>query len=121
VWERRLSPAGPFGGVVAAVQHREVLDLAVAFAVVVLGVIAWRRIGAAYGLYSLTSVAMPLSFVSEKIPLWSMQRFAVVVFPAFMALATLARSRRATVVTAAILGAWLCVYVVRWALWYWVA
>ena len=28
-----------------------------------------------------------------------MQRFAVVVFPAFMALATLARSRRAVVVT----------------------
>ena len=30
VWERRLSPAGPLGGIVAAVQHRELLDLAVA-------------------------------------------------------------------------------------------
>ena len=96
VWERRLSPAGPLGGVVAAVQHHELLDLAVAIALIVLGIVAWRRIGAAYGLYALVSVALPLSFVSDKTPLWSMQRFAVVVFPAFMALATLVRSRRGT-------------------------
>jgi hypothetical protein len=121
VWERRLSPAGPLGGVIAAVQQRELLDLGVAVALIVLGVVAWRRIGAAYGLYTLTSVAIPLTFVSDKVPLWSMQRFAVVVFPAFMALATVVRSRRSVLVTAAILGAWLAVYVVRWALWYWVA
>ena len=121
VWERRLSPAGPLGGVVAAVQDRELLDLGVAFALIALGVVAWRRIGPAYGLYTLTSVALPLTFVSDKVPLWSMQRFAVVVFPAFMALATLARSRRAVVITTTILAAGLCVYVVRWALWYWVA
>ena len=83
--------------------------------------VAWRRLGAPYGLYALTSVALPLSFVSDKVPLWSIQRFAVVVFPAFMALATVARSRRATLVVATLLAAWLCVYVVRWALWYWVA
>ena len=83
--------------------------------------VAWRRIGAAYGVYTLVSVAIPLSFVSDKVPLWSMQRFAVVVFPAFMALATMTRGRRAVLVTATILGAWLAVYVVRWALWYWVA
>jgi hypothetical protein len=121
VWERRLSPAGPLGGIVAAVQHRELLDLGVAVALIVLGLVAWRRIGAAYGLYTLTSVLMPLSFVSDKVPLWSMQRFTIVVFPAFMALATLVRSRRAVVVTAVILAAWLCAYVVRWSLWYWVA
>ena len=46
VWERRLSPAGPLGGVVAAVQHRELLDLGVAFALIALGIVAWRRIGA---------------------------------------------------------------------------
>ena len=105
----------------AAVQDRELLDLGVAFALIALGVVAWRRIGPAYGLYTLTSVAIPLTFVSDKVPLWSMQRFAVVVFPAFMALATMVRSRRAVVVTATILAAGLCVYVVRWALWYWVA
>jgi Mannosyltransferase (PIG-V) len=121
VWERRLSPAGPLGGVVAAVQDRELLDLGVAFLLIALGVVAWRRIGPAYGLYTLTSVALPLTFVSDKVPLWSMQRFAVVAFPAFMALATLARGRRAVAITATILAAGLCVYVVRWALWYWVA
>ena len=121
VWERRLSPAGPLGGVVAALQERELLDLGVAVALVVLGIVAWRRIGAAYGLYALTSVALPLTFVSDKVPLWSMQRFAIVVFPAFMALATIARRRAAVIATAAILGAWLAVDVVRWALWYWVA
>jgi hypothetical protein len=121
VWERRLSPAGPLGGVIAAVQHREVLDLAVALALIALGIVAWRRIGAAYGLYTLTSVVIPLTFVSDKTPLWSMQRFAVVVFPAFMALATIAKDRRAVLVTATILAAGLAVYVVRWALWFWVA
>jgi hypothetical protein len=38
-----------------------------------------------------------------------------------MALATVARSRRAVVIISTILAAGLCVYVVRWALWYWVA
>ncbi len=121
VWERRLSPAGPLGGIVAAVQHREVLDLGVAVALIVLGIVAWRRIDAAYGLYTLTSVVIPLTFVSDKMPLWSMQRFAVVVFPAFMALGTIARSRLAVLVTTTILAAGLTVYVVRWALWFWVA
>jgi hypothetical protein len=121
VWERRLSPAGPLGGVIAAVQQREIVDLGVATALIVLGVVAWRRIGAAYGLYTLASVAIPLTFVSDKVPLWSMQRFAVVVFPAFMALSRIVRDRRAVLVTATILGAGLAVYVVRWALWFWVA
>ncbi len=121
VWERRLSPAGPLGGIAAAVQHHEFLDLATAVGIVVLGVVAWRRIGAAYGLYALASVLLPLTFVSNKVPLWSMQRFAVVVFPCFMALATMTRTRRTTISAAAILAAGLCVYVVRWALWDWVA
>jgi len=121
VWERQISPAGPIGGVVAAVQDRQVLDLAVASVVIGLGVVAWRRIGAPYGLYVLASVALPLAVYSHKAPLLSMQRFVIVAFPAFMALATVVRGRRTTVVVAAILGAALGAYVVRWALWYWVA
>jgi hypothetical protein len=57
VWERRLSPAGPLGGVIAAAQEREFLDLGVALALIALGIVAWRRIGPAYGLYTLVSVA----------------------------------------------------------------
>ncbi|MSO95776.1 MAG: hypothetical protein EXQ81_08290 [Thermoleophilia bacterium] len=121
VWERHLSPLGPLGGIVAAVQHRAFLDLALVLGVVVLGVVAWRRIGAAYGLYVLASVALPLTFYSNKAPLLSIERLVVVAFPAFMALATLVRSRRATLVTAVCLGAALTIFVVRWALWYWIA
>ena len=121
VWERHLSPAGPIGGVVAAVQKREVIDLAIAGIVIALGVVAWRRIGVPYGLFVLGSVALPLAVYSHKDPLLSVQRFVVVAFPAFMALATVARSRKATLVTASILGVALIAYVVRWALWYWVA
>lgn len=121
VWERHLSPAGPIGGLVAAVQDRQVLDLAVTGLVLALGVVAWRRIGAPYGLYVLASVAIPLAVYSNKAPLLSMQRFVIVAFPAFMALATIVRSRTATIVTATILSAALVGYVVRWSLWYWVA
>lgn len=121
IWERHVSRLGPLGGIVAGVRHGEILDVAVAVAVVALGIVAWRRLGAPYGLYALGSVALPLTLVSDKIPLWSMQRFAVVVFPAFMALASVARSPRARLLTAAVLAAWLAVDVVRWALWYWVA
>jgi hypothetical protein len=121
VWERHLSPLGPIGGLIAAVQSGQVLGLTTVTLVLVLGVLAWWRIGAPYGLYVLTSVMFPLAVYSQKVPLLSMQRFVVVAFPAFMALATVVRTRRATVVTATILSAVLGVYVVRWALWYWVA
>lgn len=121
VWERQLSPAGPIGGLIAAVQDRQVLDLAVVLVVIALGVAAWRRIGAPYGLYVLVSVAIPLAVYSDKDPLLSMERFVIVAFPAFMALATIVRTRWATFVTAAILATALVGYVVRWALWYWVA
>ncbi len=117
IWERHLSPIGPLGGAIAAVRDVELLDLSVAVALVVLGIVAWRRIGAPYGLYALTSVALPLTFVSDKIPLWSMQRFAVVVFPAFMALAALTPSPRARFALTTVLAALLAVDVVRWSLW----
>ena len=121
VWERQLSPVGPIGGLIAAVQHREALDLVVTCVVIGLGAVAWRRIGAPYGLYVLASVALPLAAYSNKDPLLSMQRFVIVAFPAFMALATIVRTRRSTIVTATILSAALALYVVRWSLWYWVA
>lgn len=121
VWERRLSPAGPLGGIVEAVGEARVLDLAVAVGLVLGGVAAWRLLGAPYGLYTLVSVGIPLSVVAADDPLLSIQRFAVVAFPALMALARLLESRRAAYAVATILAAWSAVYVVRWALWYWVA
>ena len=122
VWERRLSPAGPLGGVVAAVQERELLDLGVAVALIALGIVAWRRIGAAYGLYTLVerrdaahvrlrqgAALVDAAVRGRRLPGVHGARDAG------------AKPAGACVVTATILAAWLCVYVVRWALWYWVA
>ena len=122
VWERHLSPAGPIGGLIAAVQDRQVLDLAVAALVA-----RARRARLAADRCPIRPLCprqrrgAARRRIRSKAPLLSMQRFVIVAFPAFMALATVVRTRRATFVTATILSAALVVYVVRWALWYWVA
>ena len=88
---------------------------------IVLGVIAWRLLGAAYGLFVLLSLAIPLSSPTEDFPLLSMPRFGLGVFPVFLVLGHLARRERvgATIVGA---SAVLCgVSAVRWALDVWVS
>jgi hypothetical protein len=87
----------------------------------VLTVVAWRRFGAPYGLFAAVSLAIPLSVPSERWPLLSVQRFGLVVFPLFMALAVLGSRPRVhtgvVVVSAVLLG----VVSAQWALWQWVA
>ena len=86
-----------------------------------LSVVAWRRLGTAYGLYCLTSLAIPLSVPSSRWPLYSMPRFGLVAFPIFLALAVVGgrpRLHTAILATSAIL---LGVAVSQWALWQWVA
>ena len=88
---------------------------------VALTVIVWRRFGSAYGLYCAVSLAIPLSMPAERWPLVSIPRFGLVVFPFFLALASLGGRPR---VHQAIVGAsaiFLGVAVVQWALWQWVA
>ena len=88
---------------------------------VALTVIAWRRFGAPYGLFAAVSLAIPLSVPSERWPLLSMPRFGVVLFPCFLALATLGgrpRMHTAIIVVSSIM---LGVVVTQWALWQWVA
>ena len=64
---------------------------------------------------------IPLSVPSERWPLLSIQRFGLVVFPLFMALAVLGSRPRVhtgvVVVSAVLLG----VVSAQWALWQWVA
>jgi hypothetical protein len=64
---------------------------------------------------------IPLSVPSERWPLLSIQRFGLVVFPFFMALAVLGSRPRVhtgvVVVSAVLLG----VVSAQWALWQWVA
>jgi hypothetical protein len=103
----------------AATLNLECLAFLVLF--IVLTVIAWRRFGAAYGLFAAISLAIPLSVPSERWPLLSMPRFGLTIFPLFLALAVLGGRPRVhtgiLVVSSLLLG----VSVVQWALWQWVA
>jgi len=88
---------------------------------VVLAVVAWRRFGAPYGLFAALSLSIPLSVPSSRWPLLSIPRFGLVVFPFFLALATLGRLPRAHTAIVAVSSIMLGVAVVEWALWQWVA
>lgn len=55
--------------------------------------VAWRRLGAAYGLYSLATLALVLSNTSDWFPLQSLPRFLLADFPLFLALASLTIER----------------------------
>jgi mannosyltransferase PIG-V len=102
-----------------AVLNLEALAFLVLF--VVLAVIAWRRFGAAYGLFAVLSLAIPLSVPSERWPLLSLPRFGLTIFPLFLALAVLGGRPRAHTAIVAVSSLLLGVSVAQWALWQWVA
>jgi hypothetical protein len=122
LWERSLAPLGPLGGLVQAIGEGDVVGPVLAVAMLALAVVAWRLLGAPYGLYALAALAIPMALPSERLGgLYSFPRFALAAFPCLVALAYLARDRRVHAVVVAVLCAGLAVGVVRWALWYWVA
>jgi hypothetical protein len=121
-WERSLAPLGPLGGLVQAIGEGDVLGPVLALALVCLALLAWRWLGAPYGLYALVALAVPMALPSERLGgLYSFPRLALAAFPCLAALAILGRDRRIHVVVVAVLGTALAVNVVRWSLWYWVA
>jgi ABC-type branched-subunit amino acid transport system permease subunit len=71
--------------------------------------VAWRRLGPAFGAYSLATLAIALSAPAEGFPLVSLPRFVLADFPLFLALASLTldrpRARDALLVAFAALGA----------------
>lgn len=103
----------------AAAVNLECLAFLVVF--LVLAVIAWRRLGAAYGVFALVSIAIPLSVPSSRWPLLSLPRFGLVVFPLFLALAVVGGRPRAHTAIVTVSGILLGVVTVQWALWQWVA
>jgi Mannosyltransferase (PIG-V) len=121
IWRRSFSPLGPLGGLVDGVTDRALLGLAFVAAVAALALVAWRRFGAAYGLYGLGCLALPLAVPADGRPLLSITRFGLVAFPALMALAAVGARRFVHVAVLAVLTTWLGVSVVKWALWEWVA
>ena len=121
IWRRHLSPYGPLGGFVEGVQQRAAKDTAVALLLLPLAYVAWRRLGAAYGVYACASLALPLMWPSDSHALWSIARFGGVLFPIVFALASVAHRRWVAVAVTLGLTAWCIDSVVKWALWYWVA
>jgi hypothetical protein len=121
IWRRHLSWWGPLGGFVEGIEQRAVKDLLVAALLVGLSILAWRLLGAAYGVYALASLALPLSWPSDTHALWSIARFGLVLFPVVLVLAALAATRARTIAVTLALTAFCAEAVVKWALWYWVA
>lgn len=122
VWDRSLAPLGPLGGLVQAIGEGDVVGPLLAVGFVALAVLAWRVLGAAYGVYALVALALPMAFPSERLGgLYSFPRLALAAFPCLVALAVLGRDRRVNIAVVAVLCAALAIDVVRWALWYWVA
>jgi hypothetical protein len=147
-WHRHLSWAGPFGGLWhglestwhgleqfvvghgtnvpgtnpmhAAAENVQAFAFLALF--IALTVVAWRRLGAAYGVFAAVSLVIPLSYPSSRWPLLSLPRFGLVIFPLFLALAALTADRpRLHTAVVACSSAFLGVAVVQWALWQWVA
>ena len=140
-WDRHLSAAGPVGGLwrglkaawagieqlatgslgnaQAGAHNLEYLAFLVVF--VWLGLEAWRRFGAPYGLFVLGSLAIPLSVPTTGYPLLSMPRFCLPLFPAFLAMAAMAgtarRDRAILIVSSMLLG----IATVEWSVGQWVS
>jgi mannosyltransferase PIG-V len=146
-WQRQLSSAGPFGGawdgIVAGWKGIEQFvvggnrfpgaddslqaaglnleALAATLFLLVLGVVAWRRLGAPYGLFVLASLALPLSSPAAGIPLLSMPRFALGVFPVFIALGAIVTGPRMNAFVIAVFAMLLGLDLARWVEWQFVA
>ena len=86
-----------------------------------LAIVAWRRFGAPYGLFSALSLAIPLSMPSDRWPLLSLPRLGLGIFPLFLALAAIGGRPRAHTAIVSISALFLGVAIVQWALWQWVA
>lgn len=118
-WLRHTPPFGPLGGLWEALSQayhgtarvllhlprRSMVEWSDSFgtlnalhflllvAALALTWVAWRRLGAALGLYSAAYLAIVLSSPAEGFPLVSLPRFLIGDFPLFLALASLTVSR----------------------------
>jgi hypothetical protein len=132
-WDRAVSPLGPLAGLHDAVLAagrgaRDLLDIPAAGPghdervalwnlshlglLIVAGWltwVAWRRLGAAFGVYSVATLAILLSVPAEGFPLVSLPRFLLGDFPLFLALASVTldhpRARGPTLCAFAAVGA----------------
>ena len=95
------------------------------FGFLVVGAIAFvgvlRRLPLAYGGYALVAMAVPLTYPVTPLPLSSIPRYELVVFPLFMWAADWVHRRRITTQTLACSGVLLGLFTVEFATWRFVA
>jgi hypothetical protein len=147
-WNRELNPFGPLGGFAKGayaaalsagrlVTGHELIDrptmagldasfnvaqFLLVFLFVVLTIVAWRRFGAPYGVYAAVVIALPLSNpVSGVVPLFSVPRYLLACFPAFMALAWVGRRRWVDIPVVVVSALLLDIALLRWGLSVWVS
>ena len=91
------------------IGSRNALHFLLLLGVLALTWVAWRRLGPAYGLYSLAYVSVVLASPVSYFPLVSLPRFVLGDFPLFLALASLTdgrpRAREVVLVSFAAVGA----------------
>ncbi len=134
-WRRELATLGPIGGLWEGVSEgahgaleillhlpapgelasadligtRNALQMLLLAAALALTWVAWRRLGAAFGVYSASLIAIAVSAPAELYPLVSFPRYLLADFPLFIALAALTErrpsARDAVIVTFAAVGA----------------
>jgi hypothetical protein len=89
---------------------------------VLLVIVCWRRLPAAYTLYSLAALAVPLCFPTASKPLLSLPRFILVDFPLFIAVAAgLLRHPAWRWAVLAVMTAGVLLATILFATWNWVA
>jgi hypothetical protein len=133
-WHRHLSIGGPFGGLWDGIsvfwrfpENHQILAINVenlVFTLVYLGllVLVWRWCTLAESVFAALSILIPLSApVSGDLPLLSMPRFGLVVFPFFVVLARLASTPRRYAALAGISALLLGVEIVKWVTYQWVS
>ena len=120
-WQRSFDVLAPFTGVFHAIGEGDRVEAVFAIAMVALAVASYRLVGTPYGLYATVALWMPLTYPTPKGWLYSFPRLCLVAFPCLMALACLTSRPRLHLAVSAVLAAGLTVFVVRWALWEWVA
>jgi hypothetical protein len=77
------------GSPLSALAIHDVAAFATLALFVPLSVLAWKRLGSAYGVYCAVSFAIPLVARPAAAPLLSLPRFALALFPCFIVLGTL--------------------------------
>ncbi|MFN8222742.1 MAG: mannosyltransferase family protein [Gaiellales bacterium] len=120
-WQRSFDLFAPITAPFHGLVGGEAVEAVFAFSMIALAAAAYRLVGVPYGLYATVALWLPLAYPSTKGWLYSFPRLSLAAFPCLIALAVLTARPRAQLVVSTVLAAGLVTFVVRWALWEWVA